>query len=167
MNGALSGGESRPSVRGVFIFALLAAFALLSLIVVLVGARAYRSVYQAAEAAYVSRTGMSYLIGKVRGADEAGMVTVFQQDGSDVLSLGGLYGGERYNTYIYCRDGSICEYFAAADQAFSPDFGEKILSAEALSLQLENGLLTVSLTDEDGVSSSVSICLAAGGEAGA
>ena len=55
-------------MRGAFIFALLAAFALLSLVVVVVGARSYRGINAMAEQAFLSRTGMSYLVGKVRGA---------------------------------------------------------------------------------------------------
>ena len=68
--------RSRGALRGVFIFALLAAFALLALVVVVVGARSYRTINATAEHAYISRTGLSYLIGKVRGADEAGMLTI-------------------------------------------------------------------------------------------
>jgi len=157
----------RGSVRGVFIFALLAAFALLSLIVVVVGARAYKAINATADAAHASRTGMSYLIGKVRGADESGMITVFEQDGAQVLSLGGLYGGERYYTYIYCDGESVLEYFASAQQAFSPDFGEAILPAHALSFQLDGNLLLLELEDEHGETHTASLCLTAEGRAGA
>jgi len=157
----------RGSIRGVFIFALLAAFALLSLIVVVVGARAYKVINETSDAAYASRTGMSYLIGKVRGADEAGMIEVFRQDGIDVLSLGGLYQGERYNTYIYCDGASVLEYFASADQAFSPEFGEEILPAQALSVQTSGNLLSIRLVDAEGEAHQAALCLAAGGEAGA
>lgn len=167
MSNAQGSAEHRGSVRGVFIFALLAAFALLSLIVVVVGARAYKVINDTADASYASRTSMSYLIGKVRGADEAGMIAVLQQDGMDVLSLGGDYGGERYNTYIYCKDGAIYEYFASANQAFSPDFGEAILTASSLSFRLEQNILLVDLVDGDGEAHTASLCLAAGGEAGA
>jgi len=167
MSGAQRPSEHRGSVRGIFIFALLATFALLSLIVVVVGARAYRVINDTADAAYASRTSMSYLIGKVRGADEAGRITVLRQNGMDVLSLGGDYGGERYNTYIYCMDGAIYEYFADANQAFSPDFGEEILTARSLSFTLDQQLLRIELVDADGEAHTASLCLAAGGEAGA
>lgn len=162
----VSAGE-RGSVRGVFVFALLAAFALLSLVVVVVGARAYKGINAAADAAYASRTGMSYLIGKVRGADEAGMVSLLEQNGTQILSLGGLYGGERYNTYIYCDGESVLEYFANAEQAFSPEFGEAVLSARSLSFVLDGSLLSMVLVDADGETHEASVLLSAGGEAGA
>ena len=155
----------RGSVRGVFVFALLAMFAVLSLLVVIIGARAYKGINADSDKAYASRTGMSYLVGKVRGADEAGMVSVVQQDGAAVLVLGGLYGGERYNTYIYCDGKSVLEYFANANQAFSAGFGEEILPAEALAFQLQGNLLSIHLVDTYGEAHDISLCLSAGGEA--
>jgi hypothetical protein len=157
----------RGSVRGVFVFALLAMFAVLSLLVVIIGARAYKGINASADAAYASRTGMSYLVGKVRGADETGMISVVQQDGAAVLVLGGLYGGERYNTYIYCDGKSVLEYFANANQAFSAGYGEEILPAQTLSFRLEGNLLSIHLVDTNGEEHDFSLCLSAGGEASA
>jgi len=153
--------RGRGEVRGVFIFALLAAFALLSLVVVLIGAQSYRMINDTAEHAYVSRTGLSYLVGKVRGADEANMLELRDEDGMQVLSLSGLYDGERYTTYIYCDGTQVREYFARADLAFSSDYGEKIFSAEEMRLSLEQNLLTITLVDENGEAHTVSLCLQA------
>ena len=153
--------RGRGEVRGVFIFALLAAFALLSLAVVVVGARSYRMINATAEHAYVSRTGLSYLAGKVRSADESGMLSVQSENGMDVLTLGGNYGTERYNTYIYCDGAQVREYFARADLAFSPDYGEQIFSAAQMRLLLKNGLLTITLTDESGETYAISLYLQA------
>ncbi len=164
---ARNAARGRGELRGVFIFALLAAFALLSLIVVIIGARSYRMINATADEAYVSRTGLSYLAGKVRAADEAGMLGVSTENGMDVLKLGGEYGGERYNTYIYCDGEQVREYFARADLAFSPDYGEAIFSATQMQLTLENSLLTISLTEESGESHAVSLYLQAAKEGGA
>ena len=160
---------SRPrgQMRGAFIFALLAAFALLSLVIVVVGTRSYRMINATAEHAYVSRTGLSYLIGKVRGADEAGMLSVRSENGADVLVLGGIYGGERYNTYIYCDGDAVREYFAKASLDFSPDYGESIFSAQRLHLTLEQSLLSIELVDQDGEAHDAAVCLQAAGEGGA
>lgn len=167
MNESRVSGGDHGSLQGVFVFALLAAFALLSLVVVVIGARAYKGINASAEAAYTSRTGMSYLLGKVRGADEAGMISLLEQDGTQVLSLGGLYDGEWYNTYIYCDGESVLEYFANAKQAFSPEFGEAILPARSLSFSKDGALLSIELVDANGASHEASLFLSAGGEAGA
>ena len=158
--------QSRGEMRGVFIFALLAAFALLSLVVVLVGARSYRNIYDTAEHAFLSRTGMSYLIGKVRAADEAGQVELLREDGMDVLALGQSVDGERYLTYIYCRGNAVNEYFARADLAFSPEYGEKIFEASALNLSLASGLLQMEILDTGGETYTSSLYLQAAKEDG-
>ena len=143
--------ESRGSgLKGAFIFALLSAFALLSLVVVIVGAKSYRMINSMAEEAFVSRTGMSYLAGKVRAADEAGQLQIREEDGTQVLELGQEIDGERYFTYIYCLDNEVREYFARADLAFAPEYGEKIFEASGLSLSLAGGLLTIEIIDLDG-----------------
>ncbi|NLI55148.1 MAG: DUF4860 domain-containing protein [Clostridiales bacterium] len=164
---ANTAARGRGEVRGIFIFALLAAFAVLSLVVVVVGARSYRMINATAEHAYVSRTGLSYLMGKVRGADEAGMLELRSEGGVDVLALGGLYDGERYNTYIYCDGSQVREYFARADLAFSPAYGDAIFAAREMRLSLEGGLLNIALVDEGGETHVVSLCLQAAKEGGA
>lgn len=156
--------RGRGEVRGVFIFALLAAFALLSLFVVVVGARSYRMINDTAEHAYISRTGLSYLIAKTRGADEAGMISVRNEGGLTVLALGGMYGNERYNTYIYCDGEQVREYFARADLAFSPDYAEGIFAAKELRFSLTGNLLTMELVDENGEAHTASLCLQAAKE---
>ena len=156
----------RGDMRGVFIFALLATFALLSLVVVLVGAQSYRMINAPAERAYLSRTGLSYLAGKVRAADEAGMLEIRQEDGMDVLALSSLHAGERYITYIYCDNSQVREYFARADIEFSPSFGEEICPAGEMRLTLEQGLLTIVLLDEGGAAHTVSLYLQAAEEGG-
>ncbi|MDP3448486.1 MAG: DUF4860 domain-containing protein [Eubacteriales bacterium] len=143
-------GGTRGELRGVFVFALLAAFALLSLIVVVVGARSYRMINASAERAFVSRTGMSYLIGKVRGADAAGMIDLRNENGIRVLTLGQEFDGERYNTYIYCDKAQVREYFARASLAFSPDYGEPIFEASSLSVAIEDGLFNIEIVDAGG-----------------
>ena len=157
----------RGEMRGAFIFALLAAFALLSLIVVVVGAKSYRMINATAEQAYVSRTGMSYLVGKVRGADEAGQIEVRDEAGMSVLTLGQTIDGEAYHTYIYCDGTAVLEYFARAELPFSPDYGEKIFDAGSLSFTLEGGLLQISIVDAGGKTHDGAVYLHAEQEGGA
>lgn len=164
---ARPGVENRGEVRGVFIFALLAAFALLSLVVVVVGARSYRMINATAEQAFVSRTGMSYLIGKVRGADAAGALEIRDESGMNVLVLGQEIDGERYNTYIYCAENEVREYFARADLAFSPDYGELIFAANSLTFSLQDNLLEIEIIDAGDQALEHSLCLQAAKEGGA
>lgn len=156
----------RGEVRGVFIFALLAVFALLSLMVVLVGARSYRAINASAEQAFVSRTGLSYLIGKVRGADAADALEIRDEAGVSVLVLGQEIDAERYNTYIYCVKNEVREYFARADLAFSPDFGEKIFDAGSLRFTEKDTLLQIEIVDAGGKTHAALLYLQAAKEGG-
>ena len=155
------------NIRGLFTFALLAAFALLSLVVVVIGARSYRMINASAERAFVYRTGMSYLIGKVRGADEAGTLEIINEGGNSVLALAKELEGERYLTYIYCDGSAVREYFARADLAFSPDYGEKIFEASGMTITLDNGLLEIAVVDASGETHATSIFLQTAKEGGA
>lgn len=157
----------RGEMRGAFVFALLAAFALLSLIVVVVGARSYRMINATAEQAFVSRTGMSYLIGKVRGADEAGQIELLEEQGVAVLALGQTIDSEAYRTYIYCDGVAVREYFARADLPFSPDYGEKIFDATSLTFMLEGDLLRIEIVDAGGKTHESALYLQAAKEGGA
>ena len=166
MERATAAREPRGNFRGVFVFALLAAFALLSLVVVVIGAKTYRTIYETADKAHSYRTGISYLIGKVRGADETDMLSIQSENGMDVLVLGSIYDGQRYNTYIYCDNGAIQEYFSADTQAFDASYGEEILKAQELHFTLESQLLTISMTDAAGSTYVSKVALsAAGGDA--
>lgn len=164
---ARSGEGNRGEVRGVFIFALLAALTLLSLVVVVVGARSYRMINAIAEQAYVSRTGMSYLIGKVRGADASGALEIRDESGISVLVLGQEIEQERYNTYIYCTENEVREYFARADLPFSPDYGELIFAANSLTFSLHDNLLAIQIIDAGNQTHDQALCLRAVKEGGA
>lgn len=159
--------DPRGDVRGVFVFALLAAFAVLSLAVVLVGARAYRAINQTADETHVSRTGMSYLLGKARGADAEDAIAIRRENGADVLALYADYNGKRYATYLYCDGQNVREYFAAADAAFDASYGEAIFAADEMTVSLDGQLLTITLTDDAGGEHVSSVLLACGGGADA
>ena len=120
-----------------------------------------------AEEAYLSRTGLSYLAGKVRAADEAGMLEIRSENGMDLLTITSLHAQEQYLTYLYCDGAHVCEYFARADLAFSPSYGEEICPAQEMRLTLENNLLTISLVDSNGEAHAVSLYLQAAKEGGA
>ena len=159
--------EKRTDMRGIFIFALLAAFAMLSLIVVIIGARSYRGINVTAEQAFLSRTGMSYLVGKVRGADAAGQIEIRKEGDLSVLALGQELEGKRYLTYIYCDGTQVREYFSRADVAFSADYGGKIFEASGLTFSLDQGLLQISIVDAGGNTHEGAVYLHAATEGGA
>ncbi len=146
-------------VKGAFTFALLAAFALLSLLIVLLGARVYRLVEDTSRRNFEQRTALSYVAGKVRALDAADSVNVETIDGADVLVLSAAYGGTRYNTYIYYDGEGLCECFARADRGLNRALGDRLVPLAGFAVSREGSLLLVGVTGTDGTESALSLFL--------
>lgn len=145
------------ALKGAYVFALIACFAVLALLIVLVGAKVYRSIAHASEQNYESRTALSYVVNKVRGADAAGMVSAEALDGVNALVLGAVYGGERYNTAIYLDGGYLSECFYRADRGFSRELGDQLVAVGGLDIKMDGNLVTVEITDTDGAAHALSV----------
>lgn len=126
---------------------ILAVFAVLILSVLLGGAGAYRRLTQQGQRQFDSRTCVQYIATKVRQASEGVQTDVFGQ--AEALVFPQTYGDVQYLTRVYCYDGWLMELFTAASGEFHPEDGERLMPAKALSLSLEEGMLTVLLTDEN------------------
>ena len=132
------------SISGAFVFTLLGAFAVFSMLLVVLGAQAYRTTVDGASA-------------HTRKQDERGAIAVEDRDGLPVLALSSEWDGERYVQYIYGYQGQLCELFTAAEYDFVPEDGEPVCAAQAFEPTLEGDLLTVRVTDETGHVSTVYI----------
>ena len=126
------------SISGAFVFTLLGAFAVFSMLLVVLSAQAYRTTVDGASAHTRKRIAAAF----VRNA---------------VLALTSEWDGERYVQYIYGYQGQLCELFTAAEYDFVPEDGEPVCAAQAFEPTLEGDLLTVRVTDETGHVSTVYI----------
>ncbi len=167
MSGARVRNRSVGNVRGVFLFALLAAFALLSVMTVIMGAQVYGRISDRAAANHGTRTALTYIAGKVRSFDQSDAVRVETPENRDVLVLSGVYGGDVYHTYIYLEDGAIREYFGAAERAFDPAMGERIADAASFAAELTGGTLRVRIGAADGKTHETQVFLQSVSEAAA
>lgn len=165
MNGLNRLREGRHVVSGVFIFLLLGIFAVFSTVMVLFSAQFYRGTVDQTNRHNEDRVLIHYVINAVRGSDAAGSVTVAEEAGLPVLSLGMEADGDRYETKIYCYDGALRELFMDAAEPFDPEYGEVICPAEAFTPVMEGGLLTMTLTNSRGEIQTVHMALRCG-EAG-
>lgn len=154
--------QSVGAVRGMFMFALLAVFAVLSVIVVLVGARVYRAVDERGSDNYTTRTALSYIAGKVRASDAAGRIKTISLDGAEALVLEADYDGTLYATYIYAHEGQLMEYFGREGREFSLSHGETIGAAGGFTSALQDGLLILSIQSEDGRTETLKLYLQSG-----
>ena len=144
------------SMQGVFVFVLLGLFAVMSTLMVLLGAQMYRNTVDHATANNEDRVLGAYVRSMVRADDVAKAVRVETHDGVTVLAL---LDDEEYVTWLYCNDGQLYEYYTHAEAEFNPDSGMAICPALSFEPKLEDGLLTVNMTNAKGVAETVRVAL--------
>lgn len=137
---------------------LLAAFAASVLLVLLMGAGAYRRLTDRDTAAFQSRTAAQYLATRVRQSNGADTVRVEDFDGISALTV---TEGE-YLTRVYCYDGGLWELYAPAGLDLAPADGERVLDLDGMELTLADGLLEAVLTQTDGSTQTVTLSLRGG-----
>lgn len=156
--------QPKHHMDGLLVLLLFGVFAVSVLSVLLTGARVYRTLNDRDQTSYDRRTAVQFLSTKVRQAP--GTVSVVPFGGVDALVLEEEIEGETYLTRLYCHDGSLRELFTNAADSFEPQDGEVILPAQAMELELEDGLLSVALTVGDGTALEFCLTLRAGREVG-
>lgn len=144
------------SMQGVFVFVLLGLFAVMSTLMVLLGAQMYRNTVDRATANNEDRVLGAYVRSMVRAYDVAQAVSVEDYDGVTVLAL---RDGEDYITWLNCYDGQLYECYTEADAEFRPDGGTAICPVRSFKPRLENGLLTVDMTNGKGKAETVRVAL--------
>lgn len=143
---------------------LLAVFAVCVLSVLLTGAGSFRALSQRDQASFDRRTAAQYITTRLRQADHGDGAFLTDFEGIPALACREEYDGEEYLTYVYFRDGYICELFCSANAALHPADGEKVMAAENLVFSEADGLITAVITDADGIRASVSAALRSGRE---
>ena len=83
------------SISGAFVFMLLGAFAVFSMLLVVLGAQAYRTTVDGASAHTRKRIAAAFVRNAVRAQDERGAIAVEDRDGLPVLALSSEWDGER------------------------------------------------------------------------
>ena len=141
------------SMQGAFIFVLLGLFALMSTLMVLLGAQMYRSTVDRSQYNNEHRIMGAYVRSMIRSMD-GGEISVEQPGGIPALALKEIIDDEEY-----VHEGQLYEQFTELDEDFNPLDGTEICPANSLSAELKGGLLTVNLTDGDGVPSTVQVAL--------
>ena len=134
------------SMQGVFIFVLLGLFALMSTLMVLLGAQMYRATVDRSQYDNENRVMGAYVRSMIRSMD-GGEVSVEEPGGIPALALKETIDDEVYVTWLYQYEGKLYELFTELEEGFNPDDGTEICPANSLSARLEGSLLTVDLTN--------------------
>ena len=147
----------RGGMSGIFVFVLLGLFALLSSLMVLMSAQAYRSTAARTQQNSQERLITAFVRNALAAADT---VQAEQLGGLTVLTLpeGQDADGETYVKRLYCYEGKLMEQLSLSD-SFHPENGETICDALALDTRMEGTLLIVTLTDGEGIAREVRFAL--------
>lgn len=144
--------------------ALACTFAASALLVLLLGAKIYKSTVSSSDTAHSHRVCTSYIAEKLRHADENGAVSLGQFDGEDALFLTSEYDGVEYTTIIYAYDGWLWELYSEKGASFSREDGLKLMEVEALSFsQMAPGLFSIEAVALGGSTSRRNVYLRSGG----
>lgn len=139
-------------IHTLFTLAAFCLFAATLLLVLLLGANAYRGAGARAAAAYDQRIALDYIAAKIRHHDSAGVLLCADfyhpalpaaEAGIPALYLMQEYAGISYYTRIYFYDGYIRELFAEAGLDFAPADGQALLPAEELRFAWRQGLIEI------------------------
>lgn len=159
---------------GVYVLLLFAVFAGCILLVLLSGASSYEKLVKRDQTAYNERTGIQYLVAKLRHADSTEGIYVgsfsdrnrVDADGINVLYL--PFIGEDgpvdgYYTEIYYYDGYIREMLCEENSGLNPEDGNEILPAKGLSITRKGNLITFTLISEQDNEQSLTLMVRSGG----
>ncbi len=145
----MSHNSPSHSISGVFVFLLLGIFALFSTVLVLLGAKSYRSTVDQSDAHNNARIASSYIRSMLRSDDEAGVLQIQEVDGIPMIAMVNDYGFDSYVTRLYVYEGSLREWFAGSDIPFEPRSGETVCPADSMSAEITDGILTVIIRSND------------------
>ena len=151
--------NAQHSMQGVFVFVLLGLFAVMSTLMVLLGAQMYRGTVDHTAENNAARVLSAYVRSMVRSGDEAGKVSVENYDGIQAVALRQDYYGVEYVTWLYLYEGNVCELFGREEYGFDPMVGDPITPVTSFEPTLADGLLTVAIVDETGEARTVQVAL--------
>lgn len=144
-------------ISGLFIFLLIAAYAVFSLLLVLIGVQAYRSVVQTSDVNGQVRTSISYVANKIRTSD--GAVKVKQMDGVSVLTIRQATEDDdegEYETRIYFLpdeggvNGALYEQVVGKEEPFDPELGDLICEIRQFDIEQADGMVRLNLSTKNG-----------------
>ena len=138
------------AISGAFVFLLLGVFAVISTLLVLLCAQAYRNTVDQTALHRDERIVQSFIRNTLRGEDVENAFGVVEIDGVNALTIANNYDGEVYLRYLYCYNGKLWDLFRSAEDSFDPTLGEEVCPAESFTASLSDGLVTVEMTDAEG-----------------
>lgn len=132
-----------------FMVILCAVFFFLCMGLTLAGSSVYTNTVSISDANYTQRTALSYLVNQIRRGDRAGSISIISFEGNDAICVKENFDEYTFVTLLYCYDGQLRELFMEEGTGLGPADGTPILPVEHLTVNAEEGLITLTITSPD------------------
>lgn len=141
--------KNQHSIDILFVLTLFCTLAISSLTVVYMGSAMYSKTADTMDTTFNIHLVLDYLNEKVHQGNRVNQITIKNLDGLDVLCIQEQYEQNLYTSYIYQDNKQLKELFISSDTPFDKENGEVILTLDTLSLQIENSVLQIYVSDND------------------
>lgn len=135
------------SIDIIFMLVLFSIFAIMSVLLILIGSNVYGKITTSQEISGNNRNMLAYITNKVRTCQVENGVFVEEKDGTQVLVILSSHGEETYETLIYEHNGKLKEATIMAGDEYNLDFGDVLAEVAdfEISLDVATGVLNVTI----------------------
>lgn len=147
----------RHTLQQLLPLCLLAVFMLSAVLAVLFSASVYREIQDRSNR-LTEATALTYIAEKVHQSDKAGSIRLGRIGDCPALVIRQDVGNV-YDTYIYVYDGTLRELMIKSQLTPAPAMGRPLLELEGLDLDLEDGLLRLTLRCTSGEIREALVCV--------
>lgn len=130
------------SVSVLFMLVLFTVFAILSVLLIIIGSKVYGNIVDSQEKNGNGRNILSYVTNKVRTAENTGQVFIEEKEGIPVLVI----SGNEQETLIFYKDGKLKEATISAGDDYNLYFGDVIATVDNFIFQINKDTNMLKLT---------------------
>ncbi len=133
------------SIDIVFMLVLFSVFAIMSVMLILIGSNVYGKVIESQDINGNNRMVLSYITNKVRACQIDNGVYIEEKDGTKVLVVKTADGDDVYEMLIYEVDGKLKEATVASGDEYTFDFGDILAEVSDFDISINDvtGVLTI------------------------
>ena len=143
--------SNRHMIDLIFPIAVFFVFTASALAVLTLSAGLYRSQTAKAESSYMTSTYLAYVGEKIRQNDKDGGISIRTIEDRKCLALESSQNGIGYTTYIYAKDGMLCELLIRNDAALHLKDGTAIMEVNDFTMEeIGSDLFRFTSADENG-----------------
>ncbi len=135
----------------IFTVMLFAVYTFSALFLAVIGVDVYDKNVESSNQNYNVRTSVLYLTEKIRQNEMNGMVRLDELHSSQAIVLSQEINELIYETWVYVENGYLCEVLVPEGYEVMENTGQEIMPMAGFEFEIsDEGLLNVSVLDEDG-----------------